>query len=154
MSRGHSARVAAHVPRLAALPLAIVAAAASYAVHADRSASAQDEMPANVARPAAGSGHHLSASHAHRRRGKHRQARRSAHHARERPARSTVVVNRIVQAPCARPRIQRSRGLPPNDGIRHRADTEADRNAERDVDRALQRVIGQGLSTGPSPPGA
>jgi hypothetical protein len=123
----------------------MVAAAGSYAVHADRSASAQDERPADVAPPAAGSGPPRPASHAHRKRGKHRHARRSAHNARERPVRTTVVVNRVVQAPCTRPRIQRPREPPPNDGIRHRAGTESDRNAERDVDRALQRVIDQGV---------
>jgi hypothetical protein len=164
MSRGGRARLAPHVPRLAALALAMVAAAASYAVHADRSASAQDERPADVARPAAGAGHHRPASHAHRKRGKHRHARRFARLARERPVRTTVVVNRVVRAPCTRPRIQRPREPPPNDGIRHGAETEADRNAERDVDRALQRVIDQDVAgspaaaptapPAPAPPGA
>jgi len=128
---------------LVALALAIVAAAASYALHADRSASAQDEIPADVAGPAAGSGHHRPASHAHRKRGTHRHARRSAHNARERPVRTTVVVNRVIHAPCTGPRIQRPREPPPNEGIRHGVDTGADRNAEHDVDRALQRVIDQ-----------
>jgi hypothetical protein len=67
--------------------------------------------------------------------------------------RTTVVVNRVVQALSTRPAIQEPREPPPNDGIRHRADTEADRNAEEDVDRALQRVIDQDVpgSSAPAP---
>ena len=134
------------MPRLAALALAMVAAPASYGIHANRSAGAQDTK--ELVQPAGRSGgDHRSALHAHRKHRKRHHTPRRAHRARKRPIPTTVVVDRVVQPPCARPRE------PPDPGPPHRtesesirAESDADRKAERDVDRELQRVIDQDVA--------
>ena len=131
----------------------MVAAAASYAVHADRAASTQDETRSELARPATGSGHHRSASRVHRRkhskrRGARDGARRRGRLARSQPARTIVVASPVVRPHCPPTRAGHPR---PRVVERRDAETEADRKAERDVDRELQRVIDEDVPNAPAP---
>jgi hypothetical protein len=141
VNRRRRAGFAVHAPRLAAMALAMVAAAASYAVHADRSASAQDEMVRPVAQPVGGSARHRTPRHARRKHRERRGSRRPVRLVRHEPVRTTVVVNRVVQRQCPRPAVAQPTRAGPDASDGTRAATETDREAERAVDGELQQVI-------------
>jgi hypothetical protein len=134
----------------------VVAAAASYAVHADRAASTQDETQSELGRPASGSGHHRPASRAHRRKHSERRrarggARRRARLARSQPVRTVVLASPAVRPHCAPPPAGHAPARRPRVVERRYAEIEADRKAERDVDRELQHVIDQDVPRAPAP---
>jgi hypothetical protein len=147
VSRARRAGVAAHLPSLAALALAMVAAAASYSVQVERSASSPQDA-SELGRPAPRADPQRSSSHAHRK--KHRRhhtrpAKRRARPQRPATAKRTVVVTRVVQRRCERARAPSRDALPakelgPRKGFEP---TRADAETENTVDRELQEVIDQ-----------
>jgi hypothetical protein len=97
-------RLLTHLPQLASLALAVIAAAVSHSVHVDRSASSRAaESPHQAARPTAAraKAHHRSAS-THRSRSTHRSAS-PAGKTRRRVHRATRL--RAPQPPPARPAV-------------------------------------------------
>jgi hypothetical protein len=141
-------RLSTHLPRLATLAAAMVAATASYCVHADRSASSAHEGHDQRAGPTAHSDKRRSAvaSHGRQRRdrstehtaacGKGAQADHPAATSRSRFVSATAPSRPAHTAP-SRPRKPESRR--PHYAVR----PHADRDAERAVNRELQRVIGE-----------
>jgi hypothetical protein len=146
VSRARRAGVAAHLPSLVALVLAMVAAAASYSVHVERSASSRQEA-SELARPAPRADPQRSSSHAHR--NKHRRHHTRAARRRARPQRPattrTVVVTRMVQRRCEGARAPSREVLPAKElgPSRTHDPTRADAETENAVDRELQEVIDQ-----------
>jgi hypothetical protein len=151
-------RLSTHLPRLATLAVAMAAAAASYCVHADRSASSGNEGRDQRAAPTADPGKGRSADAVDGPQRGHRSAERATADAEEPQAEHPAATSRsrvssarppslrVYSAP-SRPRRATSRR--PHYAIRPRAD----RDAERDVDRELQRVIDAPPPTpAPAPP--
>jgi hypothetical protein len=140
-------RLSTHLPRLATLAVAMAAAAASYCVHADQSASlgngGRDQRPAPTADP----GKRRSASDSHGSERKHRSAAHRTAGGQQPQPEHPAGTSRSGLA-SATPRSLRvysnpSRPRNPQSRRRHYAvRPRADRDAERDVDRELQRVIG------------
>jgi hypothetical protein len=133
VSRSRRLAMAAHLPSLAALAVAMAAAAASYVAHVDRSASSPQAV-GGLARPAARADHRRADAYAHRtKRGHHRT--HAAHRPTPRPSPPTIVVTRVV--------AQR-RTCPPARATTPAPDpARADARTERAVDRQLQEVIDQ-----------
>jgi hypothetical protein len=150
MSGVRRAGLGAHLPRLATLALAMAAAAASHAVHADRSTGERNDASTELARPAARSTPRPDPTRRHHRRA-HHTVRRRLHLEAAPPVPATVVVNRVVHGPCARPWRVRQPAPPAHELAHPRSENDAERNAERDVDRELQRVIHEEVPTPPAP---
>jgi hypothetical protein len=146
-------RLSTHLPRLATLAVAIAAAAASYCVHADRSASAGNEARDQRVAPTADPHERRSpaASHGTERR------RRSAERRIEEPQPAHLAgTSRSGLPSAASPSVRmHSNTSPPHKATsrrpRYAVRPRADRDAERDVDRELQRVI-DAPTPAPAPP--
>ena len=136
-------RLSTHLPRLATLAVAIAAAAASYCVHADRSASAGNEGRDQRAAPTADPGKRRSAAPS----GGTERRRRSAEHRTAEPQPGHPAgSSRSGLASAASPSVRMYSNPSPPSSPRPRRPhyavrSRADRDAERDVDRELQRVI-------------
>jgi hypothetical protein len=138
-------RLSTHLPRLATLAVAVAVAAASYCVHADRSASSGTEARDQRAAPPAHAGKHRSTAALDARERRRRSAERKTReqpHAEHRAgtAPSDLASSARPSADPSPPRAPRLRD--PHYATRPRTD----RDAERGVDRELQRVI-----DGPAP---
>ena len=154
MSRGRRTGFAAHLPSLAALALAMVAAAASYSVHVDRSASSRRE--ASELAPAPRAVPQSSSSHAHgkkHRRHHTRAATGRAQQQRRPTATRTVVVTRVVQRRCEGARAPSRDARPAKELAAEKAldPTRADAETENAVDRELQEVIDQEIPSRAQP---
>jgi hypothetical protein len=147
VSRARRADVAAHLPSLAALALAMVAAAASCSVHVERSASSRQDA-SELARPAPHADPPRSSAHAHRKKHRRHHTRagpRRAHQQRPRTPTRTVVVTRVVQRRCEGARAPSRDAVPAKELRRAKVldPTRADAETENAVDRELQEVIDQ-----------
>lgn len=133
-------RLSTHLPRLATLAVAVAVAAASYCVHADRSASSGNEARDQRAAPPAHAGKHRSTAAFDARKRRRRSAERKT---REQPhAEHRAATASSDLASSARPYADPSPpGAPKLRNPRYAARPRTDRDAERDVDRELQRVI-------------
>jgi hypothetical protein len=147
VSRARRTGFAAHLPSLAALALAMLAAAASYSVHVERSASSRQDA-SELGRPAPRADPQRSSPHAHRK--KHRRHHTRAATGRARPqqpatATRTVVVTRVVQRRCEGARAPSRNARPAKELAAENAldPTRADAETENAVDRELQEVIDQ-----------
>jgi hypothetical protein len=139
-------RLSTHLPRLSTLAVAMAAAAASYCVHADRSASSGNEGRDQRAAPTADPSKRRPPAASHGTKRRHRGAERRTADAEKAQAEHPATTSRslfasvrpqslrVYSAP-SRPRKAASRR--PRYAVRPRAD----RDAEHAVDRELQRVI-------------
>ena len=155
MSRARRTGFAAHLPSLAALALAMVAAAASYSVHVERSTSSRREA-SELARPAPRAVPQSSSSHAHgkkHRRHHTRAATGRAQQQRRPTATRTVVVTRVVQRRCEGARAPSGDARPAKELAAEKAldPTRADAETENAVDRELQEVIDQEIPSRAQP---
>jgi hypothetical protein len=147
VSRARRTGFAAHLPSLAALVLAMVAAAASYSVHVDRSASSRQEA-SEPARPAPRADPQSSGSHAHRKKHRRHHTRAKtgrAHQQRRATATRTVVVTRVVRRRCEGARAPSREDRPAKELAPDKAldPARADAETENAVDRELQELIDQ-----------
>jgi hypothetical protein len=146
VSRARRTGFAAHLPSLAALALAMVAAAASYSVHVERSASSRREA-SELARPAPRAVPQRSSSHAHRKKRRRHHTRAATGRAHQQGATTTrtVVVTRVVQRRCEGARAPSRNARPAKELAAENAldPTRADAETENAVDRELQEVIDQ-----------
>jgi hypothetical protein len=125
----------------------MVVAAASYSVHAERSASSRQDA-SELGRPARRADPQRSSSHAHGKKHRRHYTRAATRRARpQRPATATrtVVVTRVVQRRCEVARAPSRDALPAKELAPAEAldPARADAETENAVDRELQEVIDQ-----------